>query len=141
MTSRARHSWHEERRGAQDHAAPSGSLLDHLRHAAREARCKCYTDLLGACALLSTDREVAREVAPDILMRCLAQALGHRPVLLREGEAERSDDEAWLIALARAVKTGDTASASFLLHSRVPVYQHRNLVFLLKIIVEQFDEV
>lgn len=72
-------------------------------------------------------------------MRCLSQALGRRPVLFREREAERSFDEAWLLALARSLKAGDTPSTTFLLHSRVPKRAHRNLIFLLRNVVENFD--
>lgn len=116
-------------------------LLDHLRRAAREARCKSYTDLFGACAALSGNRAIARHAATDVLMRCLSQALGRRPVLLREGEAETSADEAWLMALARALKADDTGSATFLLYSRVPAPQRRNLIFLLKNVVESFKQI
>ncbi len=122
-------------------AAEVSPLLHHLRHAAREARCKSYTDLFGACAALSGNPIVARQAAADVLMRCLSQALGRKPILLREDEAELTADEAWLMALARALKREDTASATFLLHSRVPVPQRRNLVFLLRAVLARFDEV
>ena len=65
-------------------------------------------------------------------MRCLAQALGRRPVLYRQGELEMSFDEKWLIALVHSLTSGDEASATFLLHSRVPKHARRNLVFLLR---------
>ena len=120
-----------------DHT-PADPLLDHLRHAARDVRCKSYVDLFGACAALSGNRDVAATAAAEVLMRCLAQALGRRPVLFRHGEAETSFDEKWLMSLAKALRSDDQISATFLLHSRVPVYARRNVVFLLKNVVDGF---
>lgn len=116
-------------------------LLNHLRHVWRSTRSKSYVDLFGTCAALSGNRHVAAEASSEALMRCLSQALGRRPVLFREGEQETSFDEAWLIALARRLKDGDTSSVTFLLHSRVPKHAHRNLVFLLRNIVDNFDQI
>jgi len=118
-----------------------GPLLDHLRHVARDARCKSYIDLFGACAALSVNGHVARQAASEVLVRCLSQALGRRPVLFREGERETSFDEKWLLALVRSLKDDDTPSATFLLHSRVPKHAHRNLVFLLRNVADKFDQV
>lgn len=120
-----------------DHT-PADPLLDHLRHAARDVRCKSYVDLFGACAALSGNRDVAATAATEVLMRCLAQALGRRPVLFRRGEGETSFDEKWLVALANALRNDDQVSATFLLHSRVPVHARRNVVFLLKNVVDGF---
>jgi hypothetical protein len=122
--------------------SPGGQVfLDHLRHVARTTRCKGYIDMFGACATLSGNRQVAAQAASEVLMRCLAQALGRRPVLFREGEAETSFDEDWLIALARSLKIDDVASATFLLHSRVPAHARRNLVFLLRSVTNDFSKV
>lgn len=125
----------------QDTPIPSESgddLLDHLRSVARAVRCKSRTDLFCACAALSGNRDEAAQAASEVFMRCLSQALGHRPVLLREGERERSFDEAWIMALSQALQSGDTASATFLLHSRVPAPARRNVVFLMRTLVEHF---
>ena len=116
-------------------------LLDHLRHVARDARCKSYVDLFGACASLSVNRDIAMQAASDVLMRCLSQALGRRPILFRAGEPETSFDEDWLLALARSLQAGDTASCTFLLHSRVPKHAHRNLVFLLGNVADNFPRI
>lgn len=121
--------------------APPLSLLEHLRHAARTSRCKTYVDLFGACAALSGNRQVAAQAASEVLMRCLHQALGRRPVLYRMGERATSFDEDWLMALARSLQTDDTASATFLLHSRVPRHARRNLAFLLQTVVNAQDQV
>ena len=107
-------------------------LLEHLRHVSRTSRCKSYIDMFGACAALSGNAHVAAQAASEVLMRCLAQALGRRPVLYRQGELEMSFDEKWLIALAHSLTSGDEASATFLLQSRVPKHARRNLVFLLR---------
>ncbi len=120
---------------------PGHALIDHLRDAARTSRCKEYIDLFGACASLSGNRDVARQAASEVLVRCLSQALGRRPVLYRVGEADTSFDEKWLIALARSLKTGDEASATFLLHSRVATHARRNLVFLLRGVADCFSRI
>ena len=120
--------------------ASAQPLLEHLRRIARTSRCKSYVDLFGACAALSGNRHVASQAAAEVLMRCLAQALGRRPVLYREGESETSFDENWLLALGRSLKDEDTTSATFLLHSRVPKQFRRNLVFLLRNVVDNFPQ-
>ena len=116
----------------------SGSLLDHLRHVARDARCKSYVDLFGACATLSVNSHVATQASSEVLVRCLSQALGRRPIMFREGERETSFDEDWLLSLARSIQREDQASTTFLLHSRVPKHAHRNLVFLLWNVTKNF---
>lgn len=117
------------------------TLLEHLRHVARINRCKSHIDLFGACAALSGNRQVAAQAASEILIRCLSQALGRRPILYREGERETSFDENWLIALARSLRQDDTASATFLLHSRVPRHARRNLTFLLRSVTDNFARI
>lgn len=126
---------------ASDGACPSEGLIDHLRDVARTNRCKAHIELFGACAALSKNRDVARHAAAEVLVRCLSQALQHRPAFYRVGERENSFDEKWLIALARSLKTGDEASATFLLNSRVPKHAHRNLVFLLRNVADSFTQV
>ncbi|WP_089885256.1 hypothetical protein [Citreimonas salinaria] len=129
------------RQDAARPGCPADPVLDHLRRTARSSRCKSYVDLFGACASMSGNRQVAAQAASDVLMRCLSQALGRRPVLYREGEREMSFDEAWLMALVRSLQADDVASATFLLHSRVPKHARRNLVFLLQRVAEDFDQV
>jgi hypothetical protein len=117
------------------------AMLEHLRHVARTSRCKGYVDLFGACAALSGNPRVAAKAASEVLMRCLSQALGRRPLLLREGESETTFDENWLLALARSLRTNDVDSATFLLNSRVPGYARRNLTFLMGSVVDSFARV
>lgn len=130
-----------ERDTGSYHHSSERALLEHLRNVARSTRCKSYVDLFGACAALSRNSYVGAQAASDVLMRCLSQALGQRLVLYREGERETSFDEDWLMALARSMKHDDTASATFLLHSRAPKHAHRNLVFLLRNVVDSFSQV
>lgn len=127
-------------------AAPEGHrppdpFLDHLRHASRDVRCKGYVDMFGACAALSRNEAVAATAASEVLMRCLSQALGRRPILFRADEPEMSFDEAWLLALARSLREGDAESAAFLLRSRVPAHARRHLVFLLRTAIDTYDHV
>jgi len=112
-------------------------LLDHLRSVARATRCKSSVDIFGACAALSSNRQAEGQAASEVLMRCLAQALGRRPILYRDGEAEISFDEAWLLTLARSLRQGDTSSTTFLLRSRVPQHARRHLAFLLQMVVDK----
>ena len=121
------------------HDAGDFAMLDHLRHVARASRCKGYVDLFGACAALSGNPRVAAEAASEVLMRCLSQALGRRPLLYRAGEAETTFDEKWLLALARSLRTDDIDSAAFLLNSRVPRHARRNLTFLIGSVVDNFS--
>lgn len=116
------------------------SLLEHLRRVARTNRCKSFIDMFGACAALSGNRHVATQTASEVLMRCLSQALGRSPVIYREDERETSFDEKWLIALAQSLKDSDEASATFLLHSRVPKHARRSLVFLLRNVSDSFRQ-
>jgi len=122
-------------------ASDADCLLEHLRHVSRVNRCKGYIEMFGACAALSGNRHVAVQAASEVLVRCLSQALGRRPVLYRKGEQDRSFDEKWLIALARSLKAGDDASATFLLNSRVPKHARRNMVFLLRRLVDSFARI
>ncbi|KQI73295.1 hypothetical protein AN191_03310 [Loktanella sp. 5RATIMAR09] len=124
-----------------DEKCSSDGLLDHLRDVARSNRCKAHIELFGACAALSTNRNIARHAAAEVLVRCLSQALKHRPAFYRVGEQDTSFDEKWLIALARSLKNGDEASAAFLLNSRVPKHARRNLVFLLRNVADSFSQV
>lgn len=140
MSARMVQPRHREAPRPADDAARQ-PLLEHLRRSARAGRCKRYIDLFGACAALSTNRHGAAQAASDVLMRCLSQALGHRPVFYREGEQDTSFDEKWLIALARSLRTGDEASATFLLCSRVPKHLRRNIVFLLNGVADKFPAV
>lgn len=130
-----------DRVATPDAKCSSNGLLDHLRDVARSNRCKGHIEIFGACAALSTNRNVAQHAAAEVLVRCLSQALTHRPAFFRVGEQETSFDEKWLIALARSLKNGDDASAAFLLNSRVPKHAQRNLVFLLRNVVDNFSHI
>jgi hypothetical protein len=140
MTAALRHVSDDQDTGITGFADDDG-LLEHLRHVSRTGRCKSYIDMFGACAALSGNTHVAAQAASEVLMRCLAQALGRRPVLYREGEAEMSFDEKWLIALAHSLKSEDVASATFLLHSRVPKHARRNLIFLLRRVTDHSAQI
>ncbi|QFT60393.1 hypothetical protein FIU94_16305 [Sulfitobacter sp. THAF37] len=117
------------------------AALTLLRRIARDSRCKSYVDLFGACAALSGNRQVAAQAACEVLILGLQQALGRRPVFYREDEHETSFDENWLLALARSLRTDDTASVTFLLHSRVHRSARRNLIFLLNSVFASTEQV
>ncbi|MCE8005436.1 hypothetical protein [Aestuariivita sp.] len=114
-------------------------LLNHLRMTALRCRSAARADLFEACALLSTDRNRARNAHADALMRCIGSALNTRPIFFRPGEAEISFDERWLVSLARAHATKDEASFTFLMASRVDKWAIRNLGFLIRRITDTFS--
>ncbi len=116
-------------------------LLNHLRVVALKCRVSARTDLFEACAMLSTDKSVARAAHAETLMKCLAQATGKRPVMFRPGAEEVSFDEAWLARMVLAAATGDTDSFEFLIRSRVPHWARRNLAFLIHAVAAEFDKV
>jgi hypothetical protein len=103
------------------------AFLNHLRFVSMKCRAKPRTDLFEACALLQVSRGASCEAHAETLMRCLGDAMGKRLTLYAPGTTELSFDEAWLLQLGRALKGGDSASAAFLLNSRV-AREHRRLV-------------
>ncbi|MHA7874170.1 hypothetical protein [Roseivivax sp.] len=122
-------------------AEPMRPLLNHLRVTALSCRTAARSDLFQACAVLSTDRTVARSAFAETLVRGLAQALGQRPVLYRPGAREVSFDEAWLARLAHSAQSGDEDSFQFLIRARVPHAARRNLAFLVRAVAAEFQPV
>ena len=93
---------------------PQPAFLAMLRLAALECR---IAPRAGAPA-----EEAVRVAALDDMMTMLARTLPslmlRRPVLWRPGATGRSFDEDWLLALLRAMQSGDRASERFLLARR-----------------------
>ncbi|WP_208353858.1 hypothetical protein [Pseudaestuariivita rosea] len=116
----------------------SWQILNHLRFVAAKCRVAARTDLFQACAMLSVDKQTARDTHAHVLMRCLAQAIGKRPVLHAPGTAEVSFDESWLMRLIETAAGQDDDSFQFLLRSRVPAHARRNVAGLVRSISEQF---
>lgn len=114
------------------------ALLNHLRLIALQCRSAARADLFEACAVLSHDRSIARAAHAETLMKCLSQATGNRPRMLRPGSEEVSFDEAWLARLATASLDEDHDSFRFLLQSRVPKSAQRNVAFLIHAISRAF---
>jgi len=113
-------------------------LINHLRLVSLDCRASARTDLFEACAILSNDRNVARTAHAEALMKCLSQALGKAPKMLRPGVAEMSFDEAWLARLSDASRRRDDASMTFLLRSRVSKNSCRSIAFLINAISDRF---
>jgi hypothetical protein len=95
---------------------PQPALIALLRLAALECRVAPRASL-RACALLHPSAGVADHVT--MVARILPDALLRRPVIWRPGASERSFDEAWLLAIAQAIATGDADSERFLMRRRV----------------------
>ncbi|MEO0692174.1 MAG: hypothetical protein AAFY90_04765 [Pseudomonadota bacterium] len=114
--------------------APKGgrAVLNHLRLVALGCRSAARADLFEACALLSTDKATSGTAFAEALMKCLPQALGNRPRMLRPGVEELSFDEAWLNRLIEAAQQGDADSFTFLLRSRVRPEARRNVGYLIR---------
>ena len=89
-------------------------LIALLRLAALECRAAPRAGL----SLVETMRVAAIEDMVTMLARVLPTLLNRRPVIWRPGATGQSFDEAWLIALARALRSGDSASERFLLARR-----------------------
>lgn len=118
----------------------SRAVLNQLRLVALDCRAAARTDLFEACALLSMNNNVARTAHADALMKCLPQATGKTPKILRPGVSEVSFDEAWIMRLVACIWRGDTDSFEFLLRSRVQPWARRNIGFLIKSLSEQFSQ-
>lgn len=115
-------------------------LLNHLRLVALRCRCSARTDLLQACAVLSHDHNQATGAYAEVLVRCLSQILGRTPHFNRPSVDELSFDEQWLMSLILCHSRKDGDSFMFLMRSRVPVYAHRNLRFLIGAISEHLSK-
>ena len=111
-------------------------FLDEIRQVALDCRSAARTDLFRACAVLSTQPQVARTAYIETVMRGLAQALGKAPVTYRPGVAQMSFDEAWISRMILAAQGGDNDSLSFLLRSRLPKTAWRNVASLIRAIAE-----
>ncbi len=107
------------------------ALLNHIRFVALGCRAKARTDLFQACALLHSSGTQSFRLHAEALVQCLNDALGKQAVLFRPGTTERSFDEMWLLQLMGVLSTGDEASATFLLHSRIDREKHRLMRYLL----------
>ncbi|MEP3346285.1 MAG: hypothetical protein ABJN34_00060 [Litoreibacter sp.] len=121
-----------------DYPKSSQAFLNHLRLTARECRSAAHTDLFTACAVLSVSAPVSRNAHAQVLMKCLAQALGKTPLMYRPDVEEVSFDEAWLIRTGEAAASKDWDSFEFLIRSRVPKISRRNVGALLVSISDQF---
>ncbi|MEL6609634.1 MAG: hypothetical protein AAFO93_12060 [Pseudomonadota bacterium] len=113
-------------------------LLNHLRVVGMGCRASARANLFEACALLTSERGMARTGYVDVLMRCLKEAIGKQPQIFSPGTESLSFDEAWLIELIEAAARGDEASFAFLLQSRVRPHARRNMTFLASQISDQF---
>ncbi|MFQ1700266.1 hypothetical protein ACJ5NV_06705 [Loktanella agnita] len=128
---------------AQEPAIPVHwrARLNALRMIALECRTAASADLFKACAMLSNKEDTARDAHARALIKCLAPAIGHRPVFFRPGVEELSFDEAWLMRAIDAAKAADLDSMAFLVRSRVPKLFQRHVAFLIKGISEQFSQI
>lgn len=93
---------------------PQPALIAMVRLAALECRAAPRVGLSVADAM----RVAAVEDMVTLLARALPKLLNRRPAIRRPGSAGRSFDEDWLCALARALRSDDSASAHFLLARR-----------------------
>jgi hypothetical protein len=116
-------------------------VLNTLRVVALECRVAAQMDLFKACALLSTQPDVARDAHARALIKCLRQVTSRKTTFFQPGTTEISFDEAWLVQALSAIKRGDGDSFSFLIRSRVPREHQRNIGFLIRGISEQFPQV
>lgn len=120
---------------------PALNRLNKLRLLALRCRAAARLDLFQACALLSTDRQTAANAYADALFRTLGQGLGRPPRIFVPGSTDLSFDERWLMALIDATETGDEASRTFLLSSRLRPEARRALAFLVTNLTDRLDTI
>lgn len=101
-----------------------------LRKLAPRCQAGARLDLFHACAMLSTNSEVAARAYAEALLRGLATVLGRVPVLHQPRAIEISFDEAWIAGLLAAAARDDQASLHFLLASRLPRHAWRQIGWL-----------
>jgi hypothetical protein len=106
-------------------------ILRYIRRASARARARARLDLFGACAMLSTERDIAARAYLDTLLRTLEQGLGRAPVIYCEACPQMSFDERWIMALLDAQGRHDQDSFAFLLCSRLPRPTRRHIGFLI----------
>ena len=104
---------------ASDLDGSARAILNQLRLTALECRTAARTDLSAACACATRDKSADEQPCLREFIKCLPQALGKRPKLLRPGVSEVSFDEAWILRLIAASQDQDGDSLAFLLRSRV----------------------
>lgn len=127
MTLHARPSPAEPR--STPHPVPD--MLHRIRRAAARSRARARLDLFGACAMLSTDRDIAGRAYLDTFLRTVEQGLGRAPVIYCEACPQMSFDESWVLALLDAHRRGDRDSFAFLLCSRLSRAARRHIAFLI----------
>jgi len=108
------------------------TVLNEVRMAALHCRSARRSDLFEACALLSNMPQCNRAAFATALIKGLHDALPNPPVFLRPGVAERSFDEAWLVAVLSAYEDENWDSLVFLLRSRLKKHHQRVLGFLMQ---------
>lgn len=101
-----------------------------LRVTMRKCRAKPRVEVFETCALLLHGPDQGAQAYADALLRVLSGALPVGPVIHDVSAAERSFDESWLVALFDAMRREDTASATFLLRSRLPLHLRRPIGWL-----------
>lgn len=147
MSRNLTHTAHPATPGTLPRIGYVPDLLRPIRRAAARSRAGRRLDMFGACAMLSTDRDLRRGLGRDLglgldrdtaglayldtLLRTLEQGLGRAPVIYCETCPQVSFDERWLLALLDAHRRDDRDSCAFLLCSRVRHAARRHVGFLI----------
>lgn len=113
---------------------PQPPLICLLRLSALACRTAPRGSVEG-CGLLDPDADAADYAMA--LARAMPDVLTRRPVFWRPGAPGQSFDEAWLLALARAIRAGDRDSERFLVLRRVRVQARPILRLLMVGLVER----
>lgn len=91
--------------------------VNRLRFVATRCRASARLDI--STLVRAGPAEISPEVAAQVLVRILGQALGTPPIWHRAGAKHFSFDEIWLAQILTACAQGDTASFDFLTRRRV----------------------
>ena len=115
-------------------------ILHKLRLLMARVKCAAKVDVFTACALLSNNPTTATTAYAEALLRVLRHGLGHAPTLYHPGDAEVSNDEAWLLRVLLCAQTGDEDSLRFLTTRRLAKENLRPTVFLVRNLAARIKE-
>ncbi|MEM7058138.1 MAG: hypothetical protein AAF557_11155 [Pseudomonadota bacterium] len=113
-------------------------LLNFLRLSALRCRCSARQDVAEACRAFAPDQMVSQSTYSELLVKSLTQFLGRPPRFFSPGNAEISNEEAWLLRLMTCQAEGDRLSAAFLMRSRVPAHARYTLSVLIGAVSSAF---
>jgi len=115
-------------------------ILNKLRLLMARVKCAAKVDVFKACVLLSNNPTTATTAYAEALLRVLRHGLGRAPTLYHPGDADISNDEAWLLRVLICAQTGDEDSLRFLATRRLAKETLRPTIFLVRNLAARIKE-